>query len=91
MGQFVACLVIMFFSFVVAEVFFSVYDTATDSILLSYCFDVEVGKGSAFKDKMGFDLPLKKELEGDKALAEENDGGSKPACACCCCKKSDDA
>ena len=89
MGQFVCCLVILFFSFIVSEVFFSVYDTATDTILISYCFDVDNSTGKAFEDKMGYPMPIKKNLEGDKAGKEEKDGERKPCCACGFMKKSE--
>ena len=37
MGRFIICVVVLSLSYVVAEVFFSVYDTATDSIMLYCC------------------------------------------------------
>ena len=86
MGQFVVCLVVLFLSYIVAEVFFGVYDTATDSIMLCYCFDLQ-GSGKCFKDKMGYDLNIKKTKEGDEAGEEEKDEENKSLCCSCCSKK----
>ena len=60
MGQFVITFVVFCMSYIVAEIFFSVYDVATDSIMLCYCFDVEDGGGEAFAQKMGFELSQNK-------------------------------
>lgn len=85
MGQFVITFVVFCMSYIVAEIFFSVYDVATDSIMLCYCFDVEDGGGEAFAQKMGFELEVKKTKEDDEH--EEKDGIG--CCACLpCCKKS---
>lgn len=85
MGQFVITFVVFCMSYIVAEIFFSVYDIATDSIMLCYCFDVEDGGGEAFAQKMGFELEVKKTKEDD----EHEDKGGIGCCACLpCCKKS---
>ena len=85
MGQFVITFVVFCMSYIVAEIFFSVYDIATDSIMLCYCFDVEDGGGEAFAQKMGFELDVKKTKEDDE---HEGEGGI-GCCACLpCCKKS---
>ena len=66
MGQFVITLVVLFMSYIVAEIFFDVYDIATDSIMLCYCFDAEDGNGQAFKARMGDDLEFEKTKEEDE-------------------------
>jgi choline transporter-like protein 2/4/5 len=88
MGQFIVCLVVLFLSFIVAEVFFSVYDTATDSIMLCYCFDITDSGGECFEDKMGYKLPMKKTKEADDADDEEKEDKNKVFCCRCCSKKS---
>ena len=80
MGQFVITLVVLFMSYIVAEIFFDVYDIATDSIMLCYCFDAEDGNGQAFKARMGDDLEFEKTKEED----EHKDDG-KRCCGCKCC------
>ena len=66
MGQFVITIVVLFMSYIVAEIFFDVYDIATDSIMLCYCFDAEDGNGQAFKTRMGDDLKFEKTKEEDE-------------------------
>lgn len=84
MGQFFITFVVLCMSYVVAEIFFSVYDIATDSIMICYCFDVEDGNGEAFAQKMGFELEMKKTKEED----EHEETGGISCCACLpCCKK----
>jgi hypothetical protein len=84
MGQFFITFVVLCMSYVVAEIFFGVYDIATDSIMICYCFDVEDGNGEAFAQKMGFELDIKKTKEEDA----EGDSGGITCCACLpCCKK----
>lgn len=80
-GQFVCCVVILCFSYVVAEVFFSVYDIATDTILISYCFDIDQASGKAFEDKMGMPLPIEKSKE--EPDASEDEQKDKKFCFCC--------
>lgn len=84
MGQFFITFVVLCMSYVVAEIFFGVYNIATDSIMICYCFDVEDGNGEAFAQKMGFELDIKKTKEED-SVAES---GGITCCACLpCCKK----
>merc|ERR1719473_1950269 len=88
MGQFIVCLVVLFLSFIVAEVFFSVYDTATDSIMLCYCFDITDSGGECFEDKMGYKLPMKKTKEADDADDAIEEEKNKKFCCCCGGKKT---
>ena len=81
MGQFVITLVVLFMSYIVAEIFFDVYDIATDSIMLCYCFDAEDGNGQAFKTRMGDDLKFEKTKEEDE---HKGDGYRCCGCKCCC-------
>jgi solute carrier family 44 (choline transporter-like protein), member 2/4/5 len=83
MGQFIICVVVLCLSFVVAEVFFSVYDTATDSIMLCYCFDITDAGGKCFEDKMGYSLPMKKTKEADDADDAIEEEKNKKFCCCC--------
>jgi hypothetical protein len=83
MGQFIICLVVLCLSYVVAEVFFSVYDTATDSIRLCYCFDITDAGGKCFEDKMGYSLPMKKTKEADDADDAIEEEKNKKFCCCC--------
>jgi hypothetical protein len=84
MGQFFITFVVLCMSYVVAEIFFGVYNIATDSIMICYCFDVEDGNGEAFAQKMGFELDIKKTKEEDA----EGESGGITCCACLpCCKK----
>ena len=81
MGQFVITIVVLFMSYIVAEIFFDVYDIATDSIMLCYCFDAEDGNGQAFKTRMGDDLKFEKTKEEDE---HKGDGYKCCGLKCCC-------
>ena len=81
MGQFVITIVVLFMSYIVAEIFFDVYDIATDSIMLCYCFDAEDGNGEAFAARMGDELEFKKTKQEDP---HEGDGYKCCGFGCCC-------
>ena len=63
-GTVFVCAVVAVMAFIVAEVFFGVYEITSDSIMLSYCLDIDNG-GAAFKDKLGEEYELKKAPEDE--------------------------
>merc|ERR1712100_337344 len=73
-GTIFVCAVVAVMAFIVAQVFFGVYEITSDSIMLSYCLDVDEG-GAAYKDKLGEDYEVKKapEYEHEDKIDHEED------------------
>lgn len=80
-GTVFVCVVVAVMAYIVAEVFFNVYEIASDSIVLSYCLDIDEG-GAAYKDKLGEDYVLKKAPEDEHEDPIEPEENKKFCCGC---------
>lgn len=80
-GTIFVCAVVAIMAYIVAQVFFNVYDIASDSIMLSYCLDIDEG-GNAFKDKLGEDFELKKAPEEEHQDSLQPEENKKFCCGC---------
>ena len=78
-GSIFVCAIVGLLAFITAEIFFNVYEITSDTILLSYCIDIEKG-GEAFKDKLGEDFKPKK--GPDDEHRDEIDGNSEHKVCC---------
>jgi hypothetical protein len=84
-GTVFVCAVVAVMAFIVAEVFFGVYEITSDSIMLSYCLDIDNG-GAAFKDKLGEEYELKKAPEDEHEDEINHEEDKKFCCGPCACK-----